>query len=221
MIKRRARVDSGPAASFPSSASDHTGTPTMASAHQAEARAKFLQEAAHLLAVSSPTTAAFIGRARNSLVEDAELEVSSKESDAYRRGICGACGNVMIPGWSCKVSNRLPGKSSAKHDNSNSKGSTKPGKRTCYTCLRCHRETQLALQQRPRRKNKKFASVIDAAPAPATRKPAKEIEDTPKTLNASSKQRQKARKGGLQALLDKKKTEASSAGGLDLMDFAM
>lgn len=68
---------------------------------------------------------------------------------------------------------------------------------------------------------KKFASVSDAAPAPAARKPAKEVEDTPKTLNASSKQRQKARKGGLQALLDKKKTQASSAGGLDLMDFAL
>jgi hypothetical protein len=42
-----------------------------------------------------------------------------------------------------------------------------------------------------------------------------------KTINASSKQRQKARRGGLQAMLDKKKTQDSGAGGLDFMDFAL
>jgi hypothetical protein len=42
----------------------------------------------------------------------------------------------------------------------------------------------------------------------------------PRAVNASSKQRQKARKGGLQAMLEKNKSQNSSQ-GLDLMDFAM
>jgi hypothetical protein len=45
-------------------------------------------------------------------------------------------------------------------------------------------------------------------------------EKVPRTANANSKQRQKARKGGLQAMLEKNKSQATSK-GFDLMDFAM
>lgn len=85
----------------------------------------------------------------------------------------------------------------------------------------CHRETHQALRQKPRRKNAKPIPVRNAEPAPTPEKPVKEVDNAPKTLNASSKQRQKARKGGLQAMLDKKKSQNSANGGLDLMDFAM
>jgi hypothetical protein len=61
-------------------------------------------------------------------------------------------------------------------------------------------------------------TVPTSEPATETRK---EENVAPKTINANSKQRQKARKGGLQAMLDKKKTQDSSSGGLDFMDFAL
>ncbi|EMD84768.1 hypothetical protein COCC4DRAFT_187988 [Bipolaris maydis ATCC 48331] len=142
----------------------------MAPNDELEARARFLQEAANLLAVSSPKAAAFIGRAHHKFIEDAEIEIPSKEADAYRRSICNAF---------------------------------------------------QALRHKARRKNQKSAPVLDAGPIPTSKNPAKEVDNAPKTLNASSKQRQKARKGGLQAMLDKKKSQHSASGGLDLMDFAM
>lgn len=187
----------------------------MASATQTELRAKFLQEAAHLLAIPSPTTAAFLGNACNKLIEDAEVGISSKETDTFRRSICVACGNVMIPGWSCKVSNRDKRKSIGKKP-------SVPEKSVRYTCLRCQRETRQTLQRRPRKQVKRSQSLLDTvttSAAPTTAK--KEDDAAPKTINASSKQRQRARKGGLQAMLDKKKTQDSGTGGLDFMDFAL
>ncbi|EOA82193.1 hypothetical protein ACJQWK_05465 [Exserohilum turcicum] len=193
----------------------------MAQTDPTEARARFLEEAAHLLAVPSPMAAAFVGRARNKLVEDAELEIPAKEANAYRRSICNACGNVMIPGWSCRVSSHLPGNGITRKEKKDSKKPPQLDRTIHYTCLMCHRETQQALRQTPRRKSKKSAPVPDAQPVPVPGKPTKEVDSAPKTLNASSKQRQKARKGGLQAMLDKKKSQDSGSGGLDLMDFAM
>lgn len=187
----------------------------MASATQTELRAKFLQEAAHLLAIPSPTTAAFLGNACNKLIEDAEVGISSKETDALRRSICGACGNVMIPGWSCKVSNKDKRKSTGRK-------LSVPEKSIQYTCLRCQRETLQTLQRRPGRQVKRSRSLLDTVPtsaAPTTTR--KEEDAAPKTINASSKQRQRARKGGLQAMLEKKKTQDSGTGGLDFMDFAL
>jgi hypothetical protein len=59
-------------------------------------------------------------------------------------------------------------------------------------------------------------------PALDIKKPAEEDDSkVSKSVNASSKQRKKARKGGLQAMLEKSKAQNSSQGGLDLMDFAM
>ncbi|KAG9186556.1 hypothetical protein G6011_09664 [Alternaria panax] len=188
----------------------------MASADQIQLRAKFLQEAAYLLAIQSPTTASFLGNARNKLIEDAEVDIPSKELDAFRRSVCGACGNVMIPGWSCNVSNK--GK-----DRSIGQKISEAEKSIRYTCLRCQRETLQTLQRRRRNQNKKRSQsqLETIATSEATTMTNKEENVTLKTMNASSKQRQRARKGGLQAMLDKKKTQDSGSGGLDFMDFAL
>jgi len=67
---------------------------------------------------------------------------------------------------------------------------------------------------------KKKKSLTDPR-SETTSAPKKEnVVEVPKTANASSKQRQKARKGGLQAMLEKNKTQTSNP-GFDLMDFAM
>jgi hypothetical protein len=64
--------------------------------------------------------------------------------------------------------------------------------------------------------------MLDTAPISEVSIATKQEDDVaPKTMNASSKQRQRARKGGLQAMLDKKKTQDSRSGGLDFMDFAL
>jgi RNase P subunit RPR2 len=192
--------------------------PAMTSTDQIQLRARFLQEGAHMLAVSSPTAAAFLGSARNRFIEDTNLALPSKE-DAFRRSVCGACGNVMIPGWSCRVSNRTQTTAPGKRDKSITKEPTKLEKSTTYTCLRCHRETHNTLQPKPRRQTMKSKTLLDITPTSNIEKPMKEAE--PKTVNASSKQRQKARKGGLQAMLEQKKKQTSDLGGFGLMDFAM
>jgi hypothetical protein len=191
----------------------------MASTDQIQLRARFLQDGAHLLAVSSPTAAAFLGSARNRLVEDADLELPSKEVDAFRRSVCGACGNIMVPGWSCRVSNRTRTTAPGIKDKSITKQPTKLDKNATYTCLRCHRETLHTLQSKPCRQSRKSKTLLDTKPASNMDKPTKKAE--PKTVNASSKQRQKARKGGLQAMLEQKRKQSSGLGGFDLMDFAM
>lgn len=195
----------------------------MASAPSSDARARYLQDAAHSLVVSSPAVSAFLGNAYNTMVEDAG-DISLKERDSVRRQFCGACGNLFVPGWSC----RIVMKSVSEQDGKNSKALKKAKvlpptttKNLVYTCLRCHRETISAIQPKPR-SLKTSKGQKQALPVRETKGPT--IEDTSKvakTTNATSKQRQKARKGGLQAMLDKNKSQSSNSGGFDLMDFAM
>lgn len=193
----------------------------MAQAEQ-ERRAQFLQDAAHLLVASSPAAAAFLGRARDRVVHDAELEISPKEYDAYRRDICGACGNVMVPGWSCTVSIRSRLKGAAPKRNDSRKAATAPETKMARKCLRCHRETLQTLQPKPRRHIRKSRVRAEPQSAPEVTSSRREVDSAvAKTANATSKQRQKARKGGLQAMLEKNKSQATGLGGFDLMDFAM
>ncbi|KAF2691317.1 hypothetical protein K458DRAFT_287683 [Lentithecium fluviatile CBS 122367] len=60
----------------------------------------------------------------------------------------------------------------------------------------------------------------ESAQTVSTKPLAEEHSKISKSANATSKQRKKARKGGLQAMLDKNKTTNSAPGlGLDFMDF--
>ncbi|KAH9865522.1 hypothetical protein J1614_009107 [Plenodomus biglobosus] len=187
-----------------------------------ERRAQFLQDAAHLLVAPSPAAASFLGRARDQVVQNGDLEIAPKEIDACRRTICGACGNVLVPGWSCNVTIRPQSKGVGIKRNDSRKASTAPESKTVIECLRCHRETVQRLPPKPRRQTRK--SRVRAEPQPveqvtSTKKDAGNA--VMKTANATSKQRQKARKGGLQAMLEKNKTQSTGLGGFDLMDFAM
>jgi hypothetical protein len=187
-----------------------------------EARASYLREAAHLLAISSPSTSAFLGAAQNKLLQDAEIALSSKVLDAHRREICGTCGNLMIPGWSCEIENKARTGRTKVHSKDPKPGDA-PTASSCiiYHCLRCHRRTVQALQSQPRRHlNKAKSLVIPQSNTAASDTTREDDTKKPRAVNASSKQRQKARKGGLQAMLEKNKSQSSSQ-GLDLMDFAM
>jgi hypothetical protein len=194
--------------------------PTMATT-AVELRSKFLQEAAHLLVASSPSASAFLGAARDRLLDDAELDLAPKERDALRRECCGACGSLMVPGWSCQVSHQTQAVRGGTKKNL-AKPATRPDKLLVYTCSRCHRQTVQTLQPKAPRHVAKKQKVISSKPALPVKKLVEEDDSkVTKSANASSKQRKKARKGGLQAMLEKSKAQSSSQGGLDLMDFAM
>ncbi|KAF2832943.1 hypothetical protein CC86DRAFT_2265 [Ophiobolus disseminans] len=183
-------------------------------------RSKYLRDAAHLLAVSSPSACAFLGTARDQLIENSQLEVQPKERDTFRRETCGACGNLMIPGWSCKISNDTQTQKPSREGKRTTNDSVTSETSLIYKCLRCNRQTKQILPSRSQRRMRKKKSI--AISNLETASTLKKEDDTkmPKTTNASSKQRQKARKGGLQAMLDKNKTQAAKP-GYDLMDFAM
>ncbi|KAF1365010.1 hypothetical protein EJ07DRAFT_172012 [Lizonia empirigonia] len=184
-----------------------------------ERRSSFLQEAAHLLAVSSPTTSAFLGAAQDRLFEDAEIELSQKELDALRRGFCGACGNPMIPGWSCKVAHQT-GKKTVREEKL-SKDATQLAKHILYMCLRCERQTVQSIQARRAKHVRKSTTQKVPQPLPVLKEQTKEAAKVVKSVNASSKERKKARKGGLAAMLEKSKSQSSTQGGFDWMDFGM
>jgi RNase P subunit RPR2 len=181
-----------------------------------ELRLKFLKEAARTLAISAPAISANMGGAYDSLLaaEERDVNMSRKEWDALRRDLCGSCGSLVVPGWSCTVSHRS-------HPAKKNKTSSEP-KELVYSCLRCDRRTVQALQSRPAKHIRTGARTKTDEPLQMAPSNALATEDSKvtKSVNATSKQRKKARKGGLQAMLDKNKTDASGKNGqLDLMDF--
>ena|SRR5690242_3569101 len=185
-----------------------------------ERRSNFLREAAHLLAVSSPTASASLGAAQDRLIADAELGLQPKEVDALRRTFCGACGNPMIAGWSCKVAHQTEGRWVRKGKKP-SKDATQAAKQIVYTCLRCERHTVQYLQARPPKHVRKSTAQKASQPLLEPKQQTQKVEKVVKSVNASSKERKKARKGGLAAMLEKTKSQNSDKGGFDLMDFGM
>ncbi|KAF2255672.1 hypothetical protein BU26DRAFT_5495 [Trematosphaeria pertusa] len=187
-----------------------------------ELRLRFLKQAAHLLTVPAPTAAAALGAAHDQLLtaDDQDLGAPKKDWDALRREVCGACGNVMVPGWSCQVSHR------SRPEDKKAKPSEEPRLRQedmVYLCLRCDCKTIQPLQTRPPKhigKSKAGKNRV-TSPEPETRELRDDQSKVTKSANATSKQRKKARKGGLQAMLEKNRTQSSGKGGLglDLMDF--
>ena len=127
----------------------------------------------------------------------------------------------MVPGWSCQVSHQTQA-AKGRANKDLAKPAARPDKLLVYTCSRCHRQTLQTLQLKAPRHVVRKQRVVNSKPALPVNKPAQEDDSkVAKSANASSKQRKKARKGGLQAMLEKTKAQNSSQGGLDLMDFAM
>ncbi|KAL1599729.1 hypothetical protein SLS60_007532 [Paraconiothyrium brasiliense] len=80
-----------------------------------------------------------------------------------------------------------------------------------------------ALQSKPSKhvSSNSTRKALEAVKPLDSDKPIGEGQDkVTKSANATSKQRKKSRKGGLQAMLEKNKSQSSGSGlGLDLMDF--
>ncbi|KAF2266963.1 hypothetical protein CC78DRAFT_99895 [Lojkania enalia] len=196
----------------------------MTTADSLESRLKFLKEASYLLAIPSPATAAFFGAERDRLLisHDADLESSRKAWDALCREVCGACGNLMVPGLSCDVTRetrkeKLP----ERRKKDTLKQSTRSDKVMVYSCSRCNRNTvQPLYTMMPNHLRKTtHGSAVQSIDSTAKKDDSGKVS---KSANANSKQRAKSRKGGLQAMLAKSKAPPlGQVGGLglDLMDF--
>lgn len=192
------------------------------------ARLKYLNDSAHLLATSAPGTSAYLMSRCNGLMFDNELE----QSDAYRRHVCGACGNIMILGWTGtrKIESLKAQKGRRNATSTLQQSSSAKVKTVVYTCERCGRRTRQSINTNVPRSSKTLDTIHNTKASQTVtplRKPL-ETHSAPRTpsstsANANSRKRAKIRKqGGLQALLAKnKETDTRSSGGgfgLDLLD---
>jgi RNase P subunit RPR2 len=200
-------------------------------------RLRYLDGAAHLLSVASPAVSAQLLFQYNKIASENELD----SSDARKRSVCGACGNIMVPGWTCHVrsqstgSKRVSKKSLRKRRSSGRPRTTAPGSvpgaggsemkglEMVYECRVCGRATrQTSPKKPPSRRPARNTAPMTSPSTPAKHLGVDAMESPrPASTNASSKRRAKARKqGGLQALLAKRKEGVEQTGdfGLDLMD---
>ncbi|KAI9744901.1 MAG: hypothetical protein M1818_001826 [Claussenomyces sp. TS43310] len=192
------------------------------------ARLKYLNESAHLLAMTSRNTSAYLMSQCNSLLFDSELE----QPASHQRRVCGACGNIMILGHTATMVLQPAGARGPTRVQKQRKAEIKNKDCTrsiIYRCAACARETRQSIDTpKPRavrpRKNAALALGSHAALAKSELDPRGQIESPgPSSANANSKKRAKSRKqGGLQALLAKNREAAarrpSRGFGLDLMD---
>jgi ribonuclease MRP protein subunit SNM1 len=182
-------------------------------------RLQYLNDSAHLLATTAPSTSAYLMSRCNSLMLDNEVE----QTDSYRRQICGACGNIMILGWtgtrhleSLRIGqrkrDRIPTAQGSKAEVT---------KAIVYKCELCDRRTRINMNTTIARSTK--ASVSQSLPKKLLNSTLIKTP-SPTSANASSRKRARARKhGGLQALLAKNKDSGAvgrpcSGFGLDLLD---
>lgn len=191
-----------------------------------QAKARFLDSSARHYVSSYPATSAHLMLQRNLTTAGSAMPVRGKES----KGVCQACGTILIPGWSSRTSIVSHGVSKRELPKSGSKSrfrskiSSLPAKRMKVECLICYRFEEIPLQSsrletagRPQRSEDYLA--LSEKPDTGF---SSQVQDTkPVTMTTSSKQRARARKqGGLQALLNESKTSTShsSGSGLDLLD---
>jgi ribonuclease MRP protein subunit SNM1 len=193
------------------------------------ARLKYLNDSAHVLATASPRTSAYLMSQCNSIMFDNELD----QSETQRRQVCGACGNIMVLGWTgtrqLQTTRTSRGKRSAKTYVEVAMGAST--KVIIYSCELCGKHSRQNINNSLPRHSKTFNHQSSLKPlhtpsrVPPNQSEAPSSSTTPSSTlaNANSRKRAKVRKqGGLQALLSKSRETSSrgSAGGfgLDLLD---
>ncbi|KAF7858879.1 hypothetical protein EAF04_008921 [Stromatinia cepivora] len=184
------------------------------------ARLRYLNESAHFLATSAPTTSKYLMSQCNSLMFDHEIE----QPESQKRQSCLACGTIMILGREGKLEVKSQSSNKKRHRKKPA-GASSEERAMIYTCGSCNKKTRHRLGPAPEVSRPKMGAIQRGAVSKNVSLPAQILTTTNTTAtpstNASSKKRAKNRKlGGLGALLAKQKaSEASSSGfGLDLMD---
>jgi RNase P subunit RPR2 len=179
------------------------------------ARLRYLNDSAHLLANTAPSTSRQLRSRCDVLMSENDLA----PSDAHRQDACGACGTIMVLGW---VGTMKTGPQPSRRRKPRPDGQAiKQTKALIYECKTCHRKTRFPLSEPPpatRYKNPSSTSRLLSTSQSLTKPmPSSLVPEA----RSNSKKRAKARKrGGLEALLTAKKAGPEASGfGLDLMDF--
>ena len=186
----------------------------------ADLRTKFLQDAAKLMATTSPSTASYFAS------ESIQLQLANGQQNApfedqQRQTFCTACGNVFIPGWNCSIVRGDKTKGSGFDARNVVRRSA-----VVDNCHACHHRTTLSLPS-PERPGKIGGKKHDL---PSTTLPVEggrrgSCAATAVTTKSSSKKRAKARKdnAGLHSLLKNSREahDATTSPQLSLMDLMM
>jgi phage FluMu protein Com len=203
---------------------------------------KHLQAASNLLLPTSPHISAFLA---HQLRQSSPLTPSSHPNAATDN--CNACGNALIPGWSCTVSQRrLP--EISKKPKTKSKVAKKPTlPRITYIdnkCTLCNSvNTAKSDTQAPTRRVKSKQSLFESKPTIAAVPVQTSTTTIPKSTaistttsspapsaavssssgqargEADKKRNRKQKLGGLQAMLAKSKAPSTAPKAFDFMDF--
>ncbi|KAK5661005.1 hypothetical protein OQA88_12383 [Cercophora sp. LCS_1] len=190
---------------------------------------RFLTDAAHLLATSSPETSAFLMRQRNALTFEHEI----LHNEIQRQHVCNCCGHIMVLGRGSALTLDSAKKTTTRKvtkvekPKGKDESQPRPGPTKVIRCGHCQKTTELKFPPPARisrhhvkgpRVSKPSASTTasGSASVSATAPPAQQEPPKP-TANANSKKRAKSRKGGgLQALLEQSKASKGSGLGLGL-----
>ena len=178
---------------------------------------QYLTDGAHLLQTTAPETAAHLMSQRGELMWKHDVALS----DVQRQHICGACGNIMIPGVSSalKLDARRPRHAPKQTETRRTKCLSKS-----IQCKRCDKTTRTKIDPIPRSKiarSKSSRDIASSRPSVAAESSQANAPPKPATAqaqsNQSSKKRAKNRKAGLQALLAGQAQQKSNS--LSLADF--
>ncbi|KAI9722000.1 MAG: hypothetical protein M1812_001959 [Candelaria pacifica] len=194
------------------------------------ARLRHLNDSAYLLATTSPATSSYMMSQYNKVALDHYLTLP----EARRREVCGACGNIMISGWSGHASLEKLGRPIVGNPIRSSSKETPTGMIMIYECHICNRKTRQLFKKRNNvRQRQRRKSTLQSVPPPpsdgsaaitiaTSQQVPPSIKQSP--VNNGSRRRAKARKqSGLQAMLARTKATNTTGGcsenfGLDLMD---
>ena len=191
------------------------------------ARLRFLKSAAHLYSASAPSTSAHL------MLQHAEQAATLRDTRSEKGGgsVCTACGMILVPGWTSRMtlgdtlsSSQPATRSKTKKRKLTKKVKCAGSKYLTTECLVCRRYTKQLLQpnadqstSHAKKTETKQSSLVRAAAS--TMSPGGPQQ--PATQNLSSKQRAKTRKqGGLQAMLEisRAANQSLSESGLGLVD---
>jgi len=184
------------------------------SSSELSARLRFLNDSAHLLAATAPSTSRHLRSKCNTLISEHELVLSNTQKGSA----CGACGTIAIMGWEGTMHTELP---PSRRKNARLNGqAAKQTKILVYQCKTCGSKTRSPLGTPPSAIRRKSTTSDSRSLAPSHSLNKATSSSSVPEVKSNSKKRAKARKGGLEALLAAKKAGPEAPGfGLDLMDF--
>lgn len=192
------------------------------------AREDFLINSARLLATSSPSTSSHLSSERTSLLYHSGRPLTQPQ----RRELCPACGSLQLPGWSGSLFRHPTKQGISLSAKARSIQTRRPhpqprDRQVVFECRACHQKTFENLppsQKSVHHKDQARSSNPNNPERVTLRNPQTALDShpTPTRLeNTSSRIRAKARKGGLQALLERSKehSQSSAPSNLNLLDF--